>query len=178
MGALALALALCVALATGIFQNDHVGNEAAEQRIQQVITGLPSGSWLRSALLQGARGNGIRYPWMDELRGRGIKRASLFVDITFDRHGRPKQTAASHTEFFVQYDGGMPISDSERLAEIRESGLEKQLESLALQEAAHGFWLDLPRPRPKPFVGSAHVEFFDDEWLPRLPWLYSTFRPK
>lgn len=175
---LALAFALSIALATANPQSNHVQNETAEVHIQRIITELPSDSSLRSALLRGARGDGARHAWMDELHKRRIKRASLFVDIAFDRHGRPKKMAVSRTEFFDQYDGGVPITDSERLTEIRDSGLESRLGALALQEAAHGRWLDVPRPRPKPFLGGAKIEFFDDEWLPRIPAIYSTSRPK
>jgi hypothetical protein len=74
----------------------------------------------------------------------------------------------ARTEYFAQYDKGERISDVDRLKSIRASGLEQKLTAVALQKAAHGFWVDVPRPRPRPFVGAAEIEFFDDEWVPTL----------
>jgi hypothetical protein len=74
--------------------------------------------------------------------------------------------SVNRTEYFTQYEGGAAISDNARLDAIRASGLEKELNNLALEKARHGFWFDLPRPKPHPFVGGTHVEFLDDEWIP------------
>jgi hypothetical protein len=172
-----LSLILALVLSTSGLQ---AGQEpsAVDIHIQQVIEQLPSESLLRAQLLDGARGNGVRFSWMDELRKRGIKRVLVGVDITFDRHGHPKQMSLGRTEYFTQYDfGGTPSLDTELLNAIRVSGLEKQLDALAMQKAAHGHWVDVPRPRPNPFVGGTQIEFLDDEWLPVLPTIYTLFRP-
>jgi hypothetical protein len=146
-----------------------------EEHIRQVIKELPSDSWLRVALLQGARGNGVRFAWMDQMSQQRIKRVEVYVDIRFDRRARPKNLTAGRTLYFTQYDDSAPLSDGERLKAIRVIGLENELGQLALQQALHGSWVEHPRQRP--IVARAKVVFFDDEWLPRVPLLYTTLSP-
>ena len=157
-------------------QTEQSTRVEVQEHINQVIKELPPDSFLRRNLLGGARGNGIHYAWMVELREKGVKRVAVCVAITFDKHGRPKQISVSSTHYFSQYEGGSEISESERLKAIRASDLEKQLDDLALKEGAHSYWPDAPRPRPKPFVGGIKIQFLDDEWLPVPPALYSTSR--
>lgn len=154
---------------------EQAASNAMEEHIEKVVNELPPDSLLRRQLIQGARGTGVRYPWMDELREKNIKRAVVCVDITFDKQGRPKQMSVSSTHYFPQYEGDGEVLESERSAAIRGSNLEKQLEDLALKEAAHGLWLDVPRP--KPFVGDAKIEFLDDEWLAVPPLFYGVSNP-
>jgi hypothetical protein len=56
------------------------------------------------------------------------------------------------------------------LERIRTSGLEEELKALALRQAEHGSWADVPQPRPDPFVGGTAVLFYDDGWLPAPPY--------
>jgi hypothetical protein len=70
------------------------------------------------------------------------------------------------TEYFTQYDKSETVLDAERLGSIHARELEQRLTAVALQKTANGYWVDVPRPRPHPFIGAAKVEFFDDEWLP------------
>jgi len=72
----------------------------------------------------------------------------------------------NHIEYFKEYEGGTPISDSERLGAIRGTELEGDLKSIALEKARHGFWPDVPRPKPHPFIGGTQIEFLDDERFP------------
>jgi ethanolamine utilization microcompartment shell protein EutL len=58
-----------------------------EKHIQQIMKELPSESLLRGLLLQGARGNGVHYAWMDELSKHGIKRVVVGVDTTLGAIG-------------------------------------------------------------------------------------------
>lgn len=165
MKTLLLLLAL-VAQATSP-QAEKVSSPSVEAHIQDLVKELPSGSALRESLLHGALGNGLHYAWMDEMRKLGVKRAVVSFDIRFDRKGRPKQITSKRTEYFTQYEDGRPISDEKQLDAIRTSGLDKELNSFAQEKAKHGFWIvDVPRPRPKPFIGGADVELFDDEWIP------------
>jgi len=92
----------------------------------------------------------------------------VWIDIRFSHKGRPKQMSLNHTEYFSEYQGGIPISDGTRLGAIRATSLEKALISLSLERAGHGSWVDVPRPRPRPFVGGTQTEFLDNEWLPAL----------
>ena len=139
---------------------------SVEQHIRDIERELPAESMLRRRLLNGARGNGVHQPWMDDMRKQDVKRAVVDVAIHFDRHGRAKQIVFKRINFYTEYDSGTPISDSAKLNEIRSSGLEQTLMDVALQRAKRGFWTDIPHPKPKPFDGGASLEFFDDEWLP------------
>jgi hypothetical protein len=105
---------------------------------------------------------------MDEMRKQGVRRAVVWIDIRFNRRGHPKKMNFNRAEYFTQYEGGTPISDSGQLDIIRTAGLEKDLGAIALEKANHGFWYDVPRPRPHPFVGGTQIEFLDDERLPAL----------
>ena len=109
-------------------------------------------------------GVGVHYPWLDEMRKQGIKRAVVWIGIRFDRKGHPKEMKMNHIEYFAEYEGATPISDSKRLAAIRATTLERELETLALERARHGFWAPgLRLPRPHPFIGGTQIEFIDDE---------------
>lgn len=163
-----LALIITLVTQTNSSQQKTPPLSAVEEHIRDVIRELPADSFLRKELLQGVRGNGVHYAWMDEMRKQGVKRAVVWIDIRFNRKGRPKKMNLNRAEYFAQYEGGIPISDSAQLEIVRATGLEKELSALALEEAGHGFWCDVPRPRPHPFVGGTRIEFLDDEWLPAL----------
>jgi hypothetical protein len=166
---IALVLLLVTVAPTSSWQTERLPNPTEEAHVREVLKELPPNSVLRNELLHGARGDGIHHPWMDAMRREGIKRAIITVNIDFDRHGRPKRMNVGHVEFFTDYEGiGTPIADTQRLHSIQISGLENQLENLALTRAALGRWVDVPRPTPEPFVGGAKIEFLDDEWLPVL----------
>lgn len=159
-------LILMLTAQTAYSQVAAMKSPQVEEHIQEIVKQLPTASALRQSLLRGARGNGVHYPWMDEMRRQGIKRAVVWIDIRFDQKGRPKKTALDRMEYFAQYEGGSPISDTSQLNKIHSSALDKTLKALGLERALHGAWLDVPRPKPDPFVGGAQIEFFDDEWLP------------
>lgn len=159
-------VAICSILNVRNVQAINEGQPKIEQHIQEIIMELPASSSLRHELSNGARGDGVRQAWMDDMRRQDIKRAIVWIDIRFGRHGRPTRMIPKVTQFFSDYAGGTPITDPERLKSIRSSGLGQRLESLASERTAHGVWVDIPHPTPKPFVGGTKVEFFDDEWLP------------
>ena len=163
-GTLALIMILLPEISN--LQARQTTSPSVEEHVRDVTKGLPADSGLRQELLQGARGNGLRYPWMDEMRKQGIKRVAVCIDIRFDHKGRPTRMKLSRTEYFEQYENGAPISDIKRLEIARTSGLEEKLHAIALDRAKRGFWTDVPRPTPRPFVGGTRVEFLDDEWLP------------
>jgi hypothetical protein len=163
-------LILLIALVAQLrYLQETAKSPVVEAHVCDVIKELPADSELRHSLLQGARGNGVHYHWMDGMRKQGVRRAVIWVDISFDSKGRPKKMNLNRTEFFTQYEGGVPISKGTSLETIRTSGLEKELSTIALEKAKHGSWIDVPHPKPRPFVGGTQIEFLDDEWLPALP---------
>lgn len=140
---------------------------SAESHIRKLINELPVDSAVRHQLENGARGDGVHYSWMDEMGREGVKRARVQVTISFKRNGRPKNMNIQEIEYYQDYDlKSSPIIDRSRLSEIQKSGLEDSLRRVALERALHGSWLDVPHPRPKPFVGGTTVDIFDDEWIP------------
>jgi len=96
----------------------------------------------------------------------GVKRVLVWIAIEFGRQGKQKRISIHRTEYFTTYEDDSRVSDMKRLMAIRASGLEQKLNSVALERAARGFWTDFPHPKPRPFVGGAKVEFFDDEKRP------------
>lgn len=144
----------------------------AEQHIRDLIRELPADSSLRQQLVKGAHGDGVHHEWMNDMRQEGIKKAVVWVRIRFNRSGKPKQINVDRTEYFTQYEEGERFSDIERLRVIRASTLEQKLAAGALEKAEHGYWVDLPGPRPHPFTGTVPVVFYDDEWLPTTGVLY------
>jgi hypothetical protein len=164
----AIFILLVALLVQPVCSQEKANSPAVEAHIRDVIKELPADSGLRRGLLQGARGNGVHYQWMDDMRKQRIRRAIVLINISFDSKGRPRETSINRTEYFTQYEEGVPISDSAQLGKIRASGLEKELSSIALEKAKHGSWVDVPHPKPRPFVGGTQIEFLDDEWLPAL----------
>jgi len=144
----------------------HVPDAAAQEHIRQVIDSLPVDSSLRRTLEAGRFGNGIHEPWMDDMRREGVKEVALEV------RGRwleffgfsPKKVA--RILYRSKYEGPKAqITDSAWLGRIRASGLEQELEAVALGRAKratpmrmHWDWTIWER-------GSTHVYLFDDEWL-------------
>jgi len=116
--------------------------------------------------LSGANNDDSPTPWMNDMRHEGVKRVLVWIAIDFSRQGKPKRISIHRTEYFTTYEDDSRVSDMKRLMAIRASGLEQKLNSVALERAARGFWTDLPHPKPRPFVGGAKVEFFDDEKRP------------
>jgi hypothetical protein len=155
-----------LAFATCYGQTNREVPPDAKQHIVELIKDLPNNSPLRTRLMHGGRGNGIHQPWMGEMRREHVRQAMIWVDITFDKHGRPKDMKVAKVRYFEKYDDQRSVVDGDRLALIRANGLEVELTRLALERAEHGSWLDVPNPRPNPFNGAARLEFLDDEWLP------------
>jgi hypothetical protein len=155
-----------VALISCVVHSQVADDSVREKDIAEIIKALPTDSQLRRDLMRGARGDGVRYPWMDEMQRQNIKRAIVWLDIDFYNDGRPRTITVGKTQYFKDYEGGEPTSNVKHLDAIASSNLQKDLATVALKRAQRGMWVDVPRPVPRPFVGQAEVEFFDDEWLP------------
>lgn len=140
--------------------------QVPEEHITHLIAQLPETSLLREQLVGGAHGDGIHYPWMDLMRSQRVKRAEALVALYFDRKGRPKRAEFLNLNYYDDYEGGQPVSSFSRLVAIKSTSMAADLKTLAVERAKHGFWEDVPSPRPNPFTGRAKVIFYDDEWLP------------
>lgn len=146
-----------------------------EAHVREVIQSLPANSGMRQALESGVRGNGIPQPWMDAMRKQGVKRAEVYLTFNVPIRiphiwpGRPGKLTVARTLYFSKYDSEDcgQITDADRLAAFRSSGLEQKLQSFALEEAANAKWFVFEHV-PSVSHGESDVELFDDEWLPRM----------
>src|SRR5215469_12576295 len=103
-------------------------NEATEKWIAEVATSLPPDEPNRHLLETGHRGTGIREPWMDVMKKRGVKQ--VLVDVKGNWYRivgfRPDKVVrvVYRTEYFRP---DSQIVDESKLSELRNSELEHQL---------------------------------------------------
>lgn len=148
------------------------------EHLRQVAQTLPSDGFLRKQLEEGVRGDGVHYQWMDQMKQAGVKRAEFEIRLKWF-YG-PRSMEIARVMYFTNYEGSeLQILDSDRIQYFQASGLEKELERVALARGSHGSWVEDP-PRQHPphlwFMPAAiKVELLDDEWLPILPPLYWDF---
>jgi len=135
--------------------------------LADVSSRLKHGSDLWLELRAGAMGDGADHEWTSKMRNVGVKSAIVVLRINFDPKGVPAQVKAGGVKYYADYENRTSIDPNSPLfRKIDDIGLEKDLSTLALDSARHGFWAELPRPVPSPFVGGAIVTFYDDPWLP------------
>jgi hypothetical protein len=146
-----------------------------EEHVRAIIQSLPADSYLRRDLEQGARGSGFHHPWMDAMKRQGIKRAEVHLDFNVPFHvphlwaGRPGKFTAVRTLYFDNYDRDCSqITSPARLAALRESGLEQELQSYAREQAQNAPWFVFEH-LPSTSRGVSKIDLMDDEWLPRNP---------
>jgi hypothetical protein len=97
-----------------------------QKHLKEIAESLPSDSLLRYWMERGVHGDGVRHPWMDEMRQLGINR--VVVRTEFVWHKRPIDVRATHFVYFSTYDGDCgQVADPQRLSKIRSSGLEAEL---------------------------------------------------
>jgi len=166
------AVAVLVLLVAGIWPQAGPPNgplsPAVKEHIRQVIQTLPSGSGMRMFLERGDRGDGVHQPWMDGMKGSGVKRA--LIEVYFVWGNRPQEMRIVRRMFFSRYDCGCAqITEGTRLDKIRASGLERTLDEVAQELTGKSSWF-CERPRQSAGrQGISYVELFDDEWLPHGP---------
>ncbi len=151
----------------------------AHTHVSKVAANLPRDSNLRYLIQEGGYGDGVHHFWMDNMRQEGVREADVSISIEFKHDGRPSKMKVAAERYYRKYDSQDRIKDARQLERIRDSGLADELERIALRRAAGGVWLDVPRPRPSPFVGGTTVVFLDDGWLPTLRKpLFTTHHPE
>jgi hypothetical protein len=169
---LALACGIAIGLRLvrhGIPTETLVTSQPDQGHIGQVILSLPTDSEMRSYLERGDRGDGVHYPWMDQMKELGVKRARVFLDFTWSAWRRhPVDIGFRRIALYKSYDGNCAqITDPEQLKLIENAGLRPELERFAAAETAKSHWFYIDK-RPLANHGLATVELFDDEWLPRF----------
>jgi len=173
-----ITLALPLLLALGSAPPPQAANPTGGEGVRQLIESLPPKSMWRNMLEKGAMGDGIRRPWMDEMRMQGIKFAAVTYEFEWTQGGAAlKDWRLASTRYFTDYDYLIlqSIMDPIRLKAIHSSGLEAKLEAVALARAKHGIWIESPRDqRPARQTGTGYRQIFlaDNEWLPvqMFPW--------
>ncbi|HEV2396958.1 MAG TPA: ankyrin repeat domain-containing protein [Candidatus Sulfotelmatobacter sp.] len=149
---------------------------AVQEHLKEIAESLPPDSVVRYGLEHGGHGDGVRLPWMDEMRQMGIKR--VVVQTEFLWHRRPKDAKAIYFVYSSTYDGDCgQIVDSQRLAKIRSSGLEAELGGEAVRRTFEVPWL---RGKPRRVKhGFGIFTFLNDPWMPVVPRLgYLVSAPK
>ena len=146
---------------------------SAQQHVQQIADGLPQYSLLRISLEEGSHGSGEKQQYMDSMKRLVVKRAHFEVEGSW-QHGQPKNLQIALRMYFDNYDGPHTrITDAQRLGEIRKSGLQDELDRVAIQRAeqARPFVVDGPLPFKNGDRVYAGVELYDDPWLWEPPAL-------
>jgi hypothetical protein len=171
----ALKVALLLALGFQASQGAREFSTDTQEHLHQVAETLPPNSTLRRALSGGAHGDGIRHPWMDEMKRAGVKCARVELGLTW--FFGPRFLKIARVMYFSEYDNpDSQIVGAERIKYFQSSGLEKKLQEVALQRGAHGMWFESPPAqhpsRWGPVPAGIQIELFDEEWLPNFPPFY------
>jgi hypothetical protein len=119
--------------------------QAAKPAVSSIVTGLPRCSTLRQQLVRGQIGDGIDKPFMQAMRQDGVDRAYIEIHGVWE-HDHPKNLEVARRLYFRNLDGPhSEIIDSAKLKQIKDSGLEVLLDSVALsrfREAHLMGWVD------------------------------------
>src|SRR2546428_924361 len=139
----------------------------ARSHIRQVIESLPRDCDLRGLLEGGQYGDGIHYPWMDDMKQEGVKEGWFRIKFIWD--DGPKELTVARANFLSDYCGGeIEIKKSAQLEQIHSSGLERKLNEAALVRAKALLHDILHHAGWKRAHGTVFVVLTDDEWLPPL----------
>lgn len=164
-----------VALASQLAQQGPVPSLHVKEHLRQVSESLPSGSVLRTELAEGVHGDGVHYPWMDEMKRDGIKR--IEIEIHLDWFFGPRFTKVVRVMYFANYEGSeTQITAPEKIKSFQTSGFEQELRRVALDRARHGMWFENPAHQIPPHLwfmpAAIEIELLDDPWLPISTPLY------
>jgi hypothetical protein len=141
--------------------------------MRQIADGLPQYSLLRISVEKGSHGSGKKQRYMDSMKRLHVKREHLEMEGSW-QHGQPENIQIVSRLYFDNYDGPhIRIKEAQRLEEIRKSGLQDELDRVALQrfEQARPFVQDGPFPLKNGDHVSGGVELYDDPWLWEPPAL-------
>ena len=144
------------------------GNVVQTDDQSAVLNELPLGSDLRQRLVAGQSGDMIEEPYMKAMRNARVKRA-LFEVAGVWTHDGLRSLRVVRRLYFNKYDGAYAqVTDSERTAEFRSSGLESLLDQVALQNAKTAGLFTLHGLKgSSPWQVYGFQEFFDNPVLPK-----------
>lgn len=159
-------------------QSTKASNEIptqVQERLRSIAESLPSDSLLRRLLNDGTHGDGIRHPWMDEMRHEGVKSAKVEISLTW--FFGPRSLRVTRVMYFAEYDDpSSQVTDPLQIKFFQSHGLEQKLKEVALQRGIHGTWFESPPAqhpmRLGPVAAGTQVDLFDEEWLPTHPAFY------
>lgn len=171
----ALKVALLLAVSLQAPQGAREVSPQVQEYLREVAKTLPPDSLLRQALSNGSHGDGIHYPWMDEMRRAGVK--CVKVELRLRWFFGPRFLKVTREMYFSEYDNqDSQITDPQRIKYFQSSGLEEKLRGVALQRGAHGMWFESPpHQHPAhwgPIPAGIRIDLFDEEWLPIFPPFY------
>ncbi|HMJ08625.1 MAG TPA: hypothetical protein VK468_06450 [Pyrinomonadaceae bacterium] len=142
-----------------------------EAHAQMVIRSLNKSHPMRDSLEKGNRGDGVRRPYMEQMKKLGIKQASHTINFVWDPKGI--KIFIDQRNYFSQYvvvDN--PQTDSERFSRLVSSHLKGQLDKEAVTRARAsmlGIFENRQRIyglRPSKTCGTIQINLMDDETLP------------
>lgn len=170
IGRVCLALVLCCPTPGSLWSDPAAGVPQSqvgpgEESVKQLLESLPPDSQWRGPLAQGARGDGIHQPWMDDMRTAGVKLAIATIEFAWARKGRQlNDWTPSRIQYFRDYDRFDPIVDPHELAQITAGKLGPELTDVALARAKRAYWFEYPRERRG--LGFRDILLAGNEWLP------------
>jgi hypothetical protein len=152
-------------------QQPNITKQACEDRATQIVKTLEPDNSLRRAVEQGDRGNCIRQSWMDKMQRFGIKQASFLIEYSWKNDAVSfKIKSTSYLRFYYfNYDTGA-IKDKKVLREIRESGLEQELQEAILARVKTSAFAKREKNAVKRDIFEANL--LDDEALPVLDIIF------
>jgi hypothetical protein len=145
-------------------------DEATEKRLAEIAASLPVDEPVRQLLEDGFRANGIHKQWMDAMKGQGVKQVLIDVKGTWYMKIGFRPDKVVRVVYRTEYSSpGSQIVEDTRLEALQKSGLQHQLETVAIEESKQAAWMRIDY-NPVSLGGHAHVCLADDEWVPCGPW--------
>lgn len=149
-----------------------------DKYIAQVIESLDEINPLRLALEEGRRGDAIHYGWMDEMKKLEVKHVSYAISFEWKKYKIRSVMIKKKSYHPLYYVYNSVIKDSNVLRQIKESGLEKRLESKALSMARDEVLEIIKEDKSSQGCGTLYVDLLDDERLPVITTTMTTVNYK
>lgn len=161
---------LLVALLGGCSRRDPLEQRKAdpttELELKEIATSLPTDDALRNAIQGGRRGTGVHESWMDDMKREGIREARFEVKGTWWRAFGFWPSHLTRGVYRRSYSSpGSQIINENALQKLRSSGLERELETVAIRKSKGAIWFRIDS-NPWKQQGYAEVHLCDNAWLP------------